>query len=114
MLSMLYVRLTIIVKVGIPESFKVGGYPHKITRSSHLNFETKNEDVDFIRTQKSKVRVFNNGCNDFIRTEFWSTCEFFNTNLFKVPLKTLNLLNIKTLINSQQRSNSLSLSFRTL
>ena len=44
MLSMLYVRLTIIA----PESFKVGGYPHKITRSSHLNFETKNEDVDFI------------------------------------------------------------------
>ena len=37
MLSMLYVRLTIKVKVGIPESFKVGWYPHKITWSSHLN-----------------------------------------------------------------------------
>ena len=36
MLSMLYVRLTIKVKVGIPESFKVGCYPHKITGSSHL------------------------------------------------------------------------------
>ena len=36
MLSMLYVRLTIKVKVGIPESFKVGWYPHKITGSSHL------------------------------------------------------------------------------
>ena len=36
MLSMLYVRLTIKVKVGIPESFKVGWYPHKITWSSHL------------------------------------------------------------------------------
>ena len=35
MLSMLYVRLTIKVKLGIPESFKVGWYPHKITRS-HL------------------------------------------------------------------------------
>ena len=33
MLSMLYVRLTIKVKVGIPESFKVGWYPHKITSS---------------------------------------------------------------------------------
>ena len=33
---MLYVRLTIKVKVGIPESFKVGWYPHKITGSSHL------------------------------------------------------------------------------
>ena len=32
-----YVRLTIKVKVGIPESFKVGRYPHKITGSSHLN-----------------------------------------------------------------------------
>ena len=36
MLSMLYVRLTIKVKVGIPESFKVGWHPHKITGSSHL------------------------------------------------------------------------------
>ena len=36
MLSMLYVRLTIKVKLGIPESFKVGWYPHKITGSSHL------------------------------------------------------------------------------
>ena len=37
MLSMLYVRLTIKVKVGIPESFKVGWYPHEITGSIHLN-----------------------------------------------------------------------------
>ena len=37
MLSMLYVRLKIKVKVGIPESFKVGWYPHKITELSHLN-----------------------------------------------------------------------------
>ena len=37
MLSMLYVGLTMKVKVGIPESFKVGWYPHKITGSSHLN-----------------------------------------------------------------------------
>ena len=36
MLSMLYVRLMIKVKVGIPKSFKVGYYPHKITGSSHL------------------------------------------------------------------------------
>ena len=36
MLSILCVRLTIKVKVGIPESFKVGWYPHKITGSSHL------------------------------------------------------------------------------
>ena len=37
MLSILCVRLTIKVKVGIPESFKVGWYPRKKTGSSHLN-----------------------------------------------------------------------------
>ena len=34
---LLYCRLTIKVKVGIPESFKVGWYRQKITGSSHLN-----------------------------------------------------------------------------
>ena len=33
---MLYVRLAIKGKVGIPEKFKVGWYPHKISGSSHL------------------------------------------------------------------------------
>ena len=37
MLSMLCFRLMIKVKVGIPENFKVGWYPPKITGSSHLN-----------------------------------------------------------------------------
>ena len=32
-------RLTINVKVGIPESFKVGWYPYTITGSSHLNVQ---------------------------------------------------------------------------
>ena len=36
MLSILCVRLTINVKVGLPESFKVGWYPPKKTGSSHL------------------------------------------------------------------------------
>ena len=36
MLSILCVRFTIKVKVGIPESFKVGWYPPKKTGSSHL------------------------------------------------------------------------------
>ena len=36
MLSILCVRLTIKVKVGIPESFKVGWYPHNMSGSSHL------------------------------------------------------------------------------
>ena len=38
MLSILCVRLTIKVKVGIPESFKVGWYPPKKTGSSHLKW----------------------------------------------------------------------------
>ena len=39
MLSIVSVRLTIKVKVGIPESFKVGWYPPQKTGSSHLNPE---------------------------------------------------------------------------
>ena len=39
MLSTLYVRLKVKVKVGIPESLKVEWYSHKINGSSHLNFE---------------------------------------------------------------------------
>ena len=41
MLSMLYVRLMIKVKVGIPETLKVGWHPHKITGSSHLELYYK-------------------------------------------------------------------------
>ena len=41
MLSILCVRLTIKVKVGIPESFKVGWYPPQKTRSSHLKYGSK-------------------------------------------------------------------------
>ena len=40
MLSILCVRLTIKVKVGIPESFKVGWYPPQKTGSSHLKEHT--------------------------------------------------------------------------
>ena len=49
MLSMLYVRLiTIKEKVGIPESFKVGWYPHKITGSSHLNCKLGNRNLHMV------------------------------------------------------------------
>ena len=41
---MLSVRLTIKVKVGIPQSVKVEWYPHKITGSSHL------KDSGFLET----------------------------------------------------------------
>ena len=46
MLSILCVRLTIKVKVGIPESFKVGWYPLKETGSSHLNREWFAQKLD--------------------------------------------------------------------
>ena len=39
MLSIQCVRLTIKVKLGIPESFKVGWYPRKKTGSSHLKLK---------------------------------------------------------------------------
>ena len=41
MLSILSVSLTIKVKVGIPESFKVGRFPLKKTGSSHLKLHLK-------------------------------------------------------------------------
>ena len=47
MLSMLYVTLTIKVKVGIPESLKVGWYPYKITGSSHLKEGSSGADPGF-------------------------------------------------------------------
>ena len=49
MLSILCVRLTVKVKVGIPESFKVGWYPLKKTGSSHLN--SRNLSLDCLLIQ---------------------------------------------------------------
>ena len=47
MLSILCVRLTIKVKVGIPESFKVGWYPpQKKTGSSHLKRKYSEDDMN--------------------------------------------------------------------
>ena len=37
--NFIFFRLTIKVKVGIPETFKVGWYPHKITGSSYLKHD---------------------------------------------------------------------------
>ena len=54
MLSILCVRLTIKVKAGIPESFKVGWYPPKKTGSSHLNnADTKKPFYEFSFIKKS-------------------------------------------------------------
>ena len=51
MLSILCVTLTINVKVGLPESFKVGWYPPKKTGSSHLKPYIK--QLHNTNTQKS-------------------------------------------------------------
>ena len=50
MLSILCVRLTIKVKVGIPESFKVGWYPPEKTGSSHLKCMPLRPVVNMLRT----------------------------------------------------------------
>ena len=50
MLSILCVKLTIKVKVGIPESFKVGWYPPKKTGSSHLKVYRDKEAIAFSLT----------------------------------------------------------------
>ena len=64
MLSILCVRLTIKVKVGIPESFKVGWYPppppppppqKKKTGSSHLKVFSKWKTVKLLYFRMGKV-----------------------------------------------------------
>ena len=55
MLSILCVRLTIKVKVGIPESFKVGWYPEEKTGSSHLNSSLIQSGVQVILDAGSLV-----------------------------------------------------------
>ena len=58
-LSNLCLRLMIKVKVGIPESFKVGWYPPKKTGSSHLEIkgqETIRISKDFLNTMDNRLR----------------------------------------------------------
>ena len=59
MLSILCVRLTIKVKVGIPESFKVGWYPPKKTGSSHLKTSRKTKFLhSFSEEQNANLLPF--------------------------------------------------------
>ena len=64
MLSLLYVKLTIKVKVGIPESFKVGWYRHKIylshpgiLRCCWLQYNKHQQKTEPVRTT-TKYRVW--------------------------------------------------------
>ena len=69
MLSILCVRLTIKVKVGLPESFKVGCYPLKKTGSSHLNQSRNNRCYNRCRyTQKLRTYFIN--ASSFARTYY--------------------------------------------
>ena len=61
MLSILCVRLTIKVKVGIPESFKVGWYSPKKTRSSHL----KQQENTYIYSLKWEKTIIYGVWSDF-------------------------------------------------
>ena len=56
MLSILCVRLTIKVKVGIPESFKVGWYRQKLTGSSHLKTNIFKKILDVIDINLKDVK----------------------------------------------------------
>ena len=70
MLSILYVKLTIKVKVGIQENFKVGWYPppphkKKKTGSSHLNYIL---DQTMLNVQIHRSRIpLNKGTNSRLR-----------------------------------------------
>ena len=65
MLSILCVRLTIKVKVGIPESFKLGWYPPKKTGSSYLKrarrdryvFKSKGNEKQFKHAESVLEKV---------------------------------------------------------
>ena len=57
MLSILCVRVTIKVKVGIPESFKVGWYPPKKTESSHFKRRVFVEIMEVTVSVRVRVRV---------------------------------------------------------
>ena len=73
MLSILCVRLTIKVKVGIPESFKVGWYPLKKTGSSHLKDATKiNLQLTLItRTFKAHISATLKGSTPGTRLKYY-------------------------------------------
>ena len=58
MLSILCVRLTIKVKVGTPESFKVGWYLPQKTGSSHLKFSHFIPQVSLFFVEKRKPNIF--------------------------------------------------------
>ena len=76
MLSILCVRLMIKVKVGIPESFKVGWYPPKKTGSSHLNQSNLAKPSESCQKINNKLLAIKKG-NDECLLTFHSYEDFF-------------------------------------
>ena len=74
-LSILYVRLTLKVKVGIPESFKVGWYPPKKTGSSHLKrHQTRARRDRCARTPPSRAEnLLGTGNNNRLCSRFFAS-----------------------------------------
>ena len=70
MLSILCVRLTIKVKVGIPESFKVGWYPPKKTGSSHLMQITTAGATTAAATEKVWGEYVSVVCHHFSKAKY--------------------------------------------
>ena len=79
MLSILCVRLTTKVKVGIPESFKVGWYPPKKTGSSHLKEQ--------LNTRARPEEIISTVPDLTSRTQDSSTA----TTAFTTPLNPFNV-----------------------
>ena len=76
-LSILCVRLTIKVKVGIPESFKVGWYPPKKTGSSHLKIILS----FFFFFPTTEVISCSKIINTFKRSRKSSIWDFYSTDM---------------------------------
>ena len=86
MLSILCVRLTIKVKVGIPESFKVGWYPPKKTGSSHLNNVFINLEIHLLLEIISKSTNFLRLKQSIENTTkiYFSLVVFMNTAVLRI------------------------------
>ena len=97
-LSMLYVRLRIKVNEGIPESFKVGWYPHKITGSSHLNCKLGNRKFAYGHLFRTNQRP---PCSEAF-SSYYSATDL--TNLFLISYNFYVYFFLSALLNlSTQR-----------
>ena len=93
MLSMLYVRLMIKVKVRIPESLKVGWSPPKITGSSHLKMFRYSFSEPYRYFSISLKEVFSSSDRYKIFTSYWlwiEICENVVLSKIDMAMTTIN------------------------